>query len=1046
MSNLIKPTWRGSSDQDEDFPKVASAVSFTNMSAKSVSTSSFKSQLTRRCRGTASRFTKVNKEQDRTASNRSSFRYQVDAPPRKPKSLPGMNPKGWMLGWLRRSGVPRRIHYVCQKLASNPAFSGLTVFLTIYVLLGDDVRLICFEKPTDWIFDIIVVSSIAIYSFEIVVCTIGKAGYIFSFFFYLDILSTAGLVMDITTVNERLLGDSISKEAESDEQLTYSGRSPGEASRAARISRVGNKAGRIIRLLRLVRLVRLLKSHKKGKYQESLPPGMQDWEEEDADPQEESNVSKKLSEMTTKRVIMLVILLMLSIPFFAPEVYTADLPSSAQYGINNLYRSFRDGFTLYSPMANQSQRDAYLASDERQVYVDDFFMYSYYHNPFCNMEDVPSTAFVSPLNVMGKLFWLGVGRQTDAVPPQPPEADMLDYFLPFGGNLSNEELNRRYNGQRWPFYQCNLTSTPRSIFAAMSNVSCMRSIRGVSILEAKEANLDCPQKLRYQERTVLFSTSGTEQELIDLFVVVVFDRRSGVRMESILNIFMTLFIVLLLGGGSMMFSSDANNLVLIPLERVITTVNNISRNPIHAIHMYMRGTQERAAIALVNAKRSSKRSSEQRRGAIAAEDPSKGLRVPSKSQVARTWKSCWLKLCRMIRKACACCSALLRVIWGRKMAGGNEPELMETTILEQTIMRVGALLAVGFGEAGALIIGQNLEGVNSFVCATRSGTEIEAIFGFCTIADFMEVTDVLLDKVQVFVNQIAQLVHLCAHEYYGMPAPSEGHSFLLTWCLTRHPEGKRQKLADMSMATLMQIVARVSKSPDMETYREHAGLLLKFPKFRVSVGLGLHFGKAIEGCIGSDFKVDASYLGPPVPVVEALSHAAFEYGCQVLVTGAALELMSPRFFQECRIIDCVQLSRTTEIFKVYTMDLDDHAFEATPSALVSKKTKLDIQVAKFERWDDSYNLHQIFETDKDIRRMREKFGETFMCSFSMAYLNYEAGEWPVAQSMLKAIKHPIKKEDGPSAALLRFMKEHGGQAPVGWPGYRVLPVSPDIRR
>ncbi len=33
---------------------------------------------------------------------------------------------------------------------------------------------------------------------------------------------------------------------------------------------------------------------------------------------------------------------------------------------------------------------------------------------------------------------------------------------------------------------------------------------------------------------------------------------------------------------------------------------------------------------------------------------------------------------------------------------------METVILEQTIVKIGALLALGFGEAGSKIIAQNM--------------------------------------------------------------------------------------------------------------------------------------------------------------------------------------------------------------------------------------------------------------------------------------------------------------------------------------------------
>ena len=35
-------------------------------------------------------------------------------------------------------------------------------------------------------------------------------------------------------------------------------------------------------------------------------------------------------------------------------------------------------------------------------------------------------------------------------------------------------------------------------------------------------------------------------------------------------------------------------------------------------------------------------------------------------------------------------------------------------------------------------------------------------------------------------------------------------------------------------------------------------------KYEVQLGFGLHLGWAIEGAIGSHFKIDASYLGPHV--------------------------------------------------------------------------------------------------------------------------------------------------------------------------------------
>ena len=53
-------------------------------------------------------------------------------------------------------------------------------------------------------------------------------------------------------------------------------------------------------------------------------------------------------------------------------------------------------------------------------------------------------------------------------------------------------------------------------------------------------------------------------------------------------------------------------------------------------------------------------------------------------------------------------------------------------------MKVGALLAVGFGEAGSEIIAENIKKGGS-VDPMIPGKKILAIFGFCDIRNFTDV-------------------------------------------------------------------------------------------------------------------------------------------------------------------------------------------------------------------------------------------------------------------------------------------------------------------
>jgi hypothetical protein len=84
--------------------------------------------------------------------------------------------------------------------------------------------------------------------------------------------------------------------------------------------------------------------------------------------------------------------------------------------------------------------------------------------------------------------------------------------------------------------------------------------------------------------------------------------------------------------------------------------------------------------------------------------------------------------------------------------------MFETTILEKLIIKTGALLALGFGEAGAEIIAENMS-KGGDVDPMLPGKKMMAIFGFCDIRNFEDATEVLQTGVMLFVNKIAEIVH-----------------------------------------------------------------------------------------------------------------------------------------------------------------------------------------------------------------------------------------------------------------------------------------------
>jgi len=77
----------------------------------------------------------------------------------------------------------------------------------------------------------------------------------------------------------------------------------------------------------------------------------------------------------------------------------------------------------------------------------------------------------------------------------------------------------------------------------------------------------------------------------------------------------------------------------------------------------------------------------------------------------------------------------------------------------------------------------------------------------------------------------------------------------------------------MTCLSFIKIISSLKRSRKLVKYKEHEGLNRRMPNYSVKMGLGLHVGWAIEGAIGSFYKIDASYLSPNVNMASRLEAA-----------------------------------------------------------------------------------------------------------------------------------------------------------------------------
>ena len=148
--------------------------------------------------------------------------------------------------------------------------------VTIYALLGDDLKLLTTTIEADNTFTVITSIALVLFLIELILASIGKEDYLNSFFFWLDLVSTLSLVTDIPPIWNEIIGDTATNDigAEMNESDTKDNASNNEQAdaaslaRASRGARIGTKAGRLARVVRLIRLIRVVKLYKSGVQQQ----------------------------------------------------------------------------------------------------------------------------------------------------------------------------------------------------------------------------------------------------------------------------------------------------------------------------------------------------------------------------------------------------------------------------------------------------------------------------------------------------------------------------------------------------------------------------------------------------------------------------------------------------------------------------------------------------------------------------------------------------------------------------------------------------------
>jgi hypothetical protein len=260
--------------------------------------------------------------------------------------------------------------------------------------------------------------------------------------------------------------------------------------------------------------------------------------------------------------------------------------------------------------------------------------------------------------------------------------------------------------------------------------------------------------------------------------------------------------------------------------------------------------------------------------------------------------------------------------------------------------------------------------------------------------------------------------------------------------------------SDRALLGLLKTFAGIHRDKTILSWNNDFRLGAGVGAMSINLLFGMDAGWAVEGAVGSMYKIDATYLSPHVNMASRMTSATKQYGVYFLLSQAVQKLLSENAQSKLRHVDTVTVKGSSVQQKIFTYDA-----RVRSDFFLYSKTKSQ------EDADSDRYTPAIWNVDQDLVAMRSHICDEFMEMFNRGRDEYLSGNWPTAIKCLRLANRIMVEEvvsegfsnsksliglqddtevegkhlgDGPCQRLIAYMEELGGEAPKGWAGYRPL--------
>lgn len=133
----------------------------------------------------------------------------------------------------------------------------------------------------------------------------------------------------------------------------------------------------------------------------------------------------------------------------------------------------------------------------------------------------------------------------------------------------------------------------------------------------------------------------------------------------------------------------------------------------------------------------------------------------------------------------------------------------------------------------------------------------------------------------------------------------------------------REEVADKALISAVKTIQEINRAQDLQAYSRHPKISHKFgEKYSIKMSFSLHTGRACEGPIGSEFKVDAIYVSKDVQIGARIDGLCDEYNREILLTDDFFNMLSDRSKELTRKIETITMNETPKAaISVYCCDI-----------------------------------------------------------------------------------------------------------------------------